>query len=58
MQLQFLGHACEFSGAGGIEDDLEWAHGLKTKLRFNHECTRVQADFCHAKGRRSGRPHM
>ena len=26
LELQFLGHAGQFRRAGGIEDDLEWAH--------------------------------
>ena len=27
LQLEFLGHLREFGGAGGVEDDLEGAHG-------------------------------
>jgi hypothetical protein len=26
LQLQLLGHLGEFGGAGGVKDDLEWAH--------------------------------
>ena len=34
VQLQFLGHSRQFSGAGRIEDDLEWSHSSGPRVKF------------------------